>query len=200
MSQSTFYIYPQKWCGIVIILVPIWGFPRSNDASITQTATFSYLKPSSIASGIAAALVQNSLSKIVLKFPQSSAWLMLSTLLLLSLSMLFSPHAYYMVSAIFCQCFHGSLTTDCTVHRRNIRLPKSFFSLFRYTVFRYDMNSDTLIFGGIATYIWIWSLHTRPSIRSTCFISHSFLMIATKSFLVSPYIIFLLYFGIKTIW
>ena len=130
MSQSTFYIYPQKWCGIVIILVPIWGFPRSNDASITQTATFSYLKPSSIASGIAAALVQNSLSKIVLKFPQSSAWLMLSTLLLLSLSMLFSPHAYYMVSAIFCQCFHGSLVTDCIVHRRNIRLPKSFFSLF----------------------------------------------------------------------
>ena len=44
-----------------------------------------------------------------------------------------------------------------------------------------------------------WSLHTRPSIRSTCFISHSFLMIAAKSFLVSPYIIFLLYFGIKTI-
>ena len=48
--------------------------------------------------------------------------------------------------------------------------------------------------------ICTWSTHTFPSISCTCFISHNFFMISTKSFFVSPYIIFLRNFGIKTIW
>ena len=42
------------------------------------------------------------------------------------------------------------------------------------STFRYDINSETHIFGRIATYICTWSTHTFPSISCTCFISHNF--------------------------
>lgn len=65
---------------------------------------------------------------------------------------------------------------------------------------RYPMKFDTAIFGGILTSIWIWSIHACASIISTPLYSHNWRRITPISFLNLPYISFLLYLGINTIW
>ena len=84
---------------------------------------------------------------------------------------------------------HLLLYSGCRSNNINVLFP-----------FRYDINSETHSFGGIAMYICTWSIHTFPSVSVTYFISHNFLIVSTKSLFVSPYIIFLLNFGIKTMW
>lgn len=57
----------------------------------------------------------------------------------------------------------------------------------------------SLIYGGILTKRCIWSLYASASMISTPFCSHCFLKISPMSFLICPYISFLLYFGANTI-
>jgi len=64
----------------------------------------------------------------------------------------------------------------------------------------YPINSDTLIFGGISTSIWIWSGHASACIIWTSFRLHNILNIFAMSCFNSPYITFLRNFGAKTIW
>ena len=66
--------------------------------------------------------------------------------------------------------------------------------------FKYPMKFDTAILGGIFTSIWMWSLHACASTISTPLYLHSCLIIFPMSNLNLPYISFLLYFGINTIW
>src|SRR5690625_5129308 len=62
------------------------------------------------------------------------------------------------------------------------------------------MNDDIHNFGGMLTYICIWSGHASAFIISTSFLLHSSLNINPISCLSFPYISFLLYFSANTIW
>ena len=59
-------------------------------------------------------------------------------------------------------------------------------------------DEATLMCGGILTSICMWSAHASASIISTPFCTHNFLNISPISFLISPYIAFLLNFGANT--
>ena len=67
-------------------------------------------------------------------------------------------------------------------------------------LFIYPTYCATLIWGGIATNMCIWSGQHSPSITSTPLRSLKSLNIFPMSALIFPYITCLLYFGAKTIW
>ena len=63
---------------------------------------------------------------------------------------------------------------------------------------RYPVICDTLYLGGMLTSKWMWSGIMCPSMISIPFHLHKAFMIPCISFRSSLYIIFLLYFGVKT--
>ena len=66
--------------------------------------------------------------------------------------------------------------------------------------FKYPINPETLILGGILTGICIWSGHISPSVSSTPFHAHSFRNISLISNLFSAKNTSLRYFGANTMW
>src|SRR5574344_402370 len=66
--------------------------------------------------------------------------------------------------------------------------------------FRYPMNDDTLIFGGIRTSMWMWSGIAWASMISTPLYSQSRRMYFPMSVRNFAYIAFLRYFGVNTMW
>ena len=78
------------------------------------------------------------------------------------------------------------------------KIPIAIFVLQIRMSFKYPINDDTANLGGIITNIW--SFIACASIISTSLYSHSVLKIFPISLFICPYISFLLYFGINTIW